>query len=88
MYIFLCIRCGPQWCTLESISALLNFKALFWLRMLKGAIVTTVDKESLVVVGEGPTGLIVMTYALPQSLTVFRFVSLSHKTAKLLSISP
>lgn len=80
--------CDPQWCTLGSISTLLNFKALFWLRMLKGAIVTTVDKESLVVVGEGATGLIVMTYALPQSLTVFHFVSLSHRTAKLLSISP
>lgn len=38
--------------------------------------------------GGGATGLIVMTCALPQSLTVYHFVSLSHRTAKLPSISP
>lgn len=57
---------------------LLKFKALFWLRMLKGAIVITVDKESTGCGGGGATGLIVMTYALPQSVTVFHFVSFSR----------
>lgn len=46
--------------------------------MLKGAIVITVDKESTGCGGGGATGLIVMTYALPQSVTVFHFVSFSR----------
>lgn len=48
--------------------SLLNLKALFWLRTLKGAIVTTVDKESLVVVGEGPRGSLLWPMLYPSLL--------------------
>lgn len=75
-------------CTLDGISVVVELKSTVLAENAEGSHCHHCRQGEPGCGGGGATGLIVMTYALPQSLTVYHFVSLSHRTAKLPSISP